>query len=136
VGTPKDLSPETVRRVETLSSKRQSYWATEAALCLVALTMTFAGCGWRWQRTDEFVAGLKCGMTETEIRSYAQAFEGTEVYEPGGSNLPTIVVSHGGTRIGCWLEDGKLRSVEVSWIREPSKLKEEPRRNLCAEVSK
>jgi hypothetical protein len=98
------------------------------------LLASLLGCpaGSRWEETDRFIAGLKCGMTAAEIERYAQSFKGTEVYEPGSSDLPTLVVKHDTTKIGCWLTNGSLDSVDVSWISQPMKLTEEPRRSLCA----
>lgn len=92
------------------------------------------GCpaGSRWEETDRFIAGLKCGMTAAEIERYAQSFKATEVYQPGSADLPTLVVKHGTTKIGCWLTNGGLDGIDVSWISQPMKLTEEPRRSLCA----
>lgn len=107
--------------------------ALVSAIGTVFLT-SLLGCpaGLRWEETDRFIAGLKCGMTAAEIERYAQTFKGTEVYEPGSSDLPTLVVKHGTTKIGCWLTNGSLDGVDVSWISQPMKLMEEPRRSLCA----
>jgi hypothetical protein len=98
------------------------------------LVASLFGCpaGSRWEETDRFVAGLKCGMTAAEIERYAQSFKGTEVYQPGSADLPALVVKHGTTKIGCWLTNGSLDGVDVTWISQPMKLIEEPRRSLCA----
>jgi hypothetical protein len=104
----------------------------DLALLLGTLLAIFClACGWRWSKTDQFVQGLKCGMSATEIRSLAEKFSGSEVYERDSPNLPQLVVKHGGTRILCWLEAGKLKAVQVTWIREPMSLKTERQRDLC-----
>jgi len=92
------------------------------------------GCpaGSRWEETDRFIAGLKCGMTAAEIERYAQSFKATEIYQPESADLPTLVVKHGTTKIGCWLTNGGVDGIDVSWISQPVKLTEEPRRSLCA----
>lgn len=99
-----------------------------------AFFMCLFGCpaGSRWEETDRFIAGLKCGMTVAEIEHYSRSFKGTEVYAPGSADLPTLVVKHDTTKIGCWLSNSGLYGVQVSWISQPMKVTQEPRRPLCA----
>ena len=105
-----------------------------AAAALIGLVGVAASCSLfctRWRKTDEFVRGLKCGMSADDIRRYSQAFEGVSVYEPERTNLPGLVAEHSGTHVGCFFEGGKLRAVQVSWISEPMKRTTEPKRELC-----
>jgi hypothetical protein len=88
-------------------------------------------CCWRWHRVDEFVGGLKCGMSRDDVRRYAENFNGTTVYDPERSNLPDLVVEHGDTHVGCYFSEGRLARVQVSWISKPTKRTMESERNLC-----
>ena len=88
-------------------------------------------CCRRWDDVDRFVAGLKCGMTPDEITRYASTYDETDVYEPGGTNLPDLVGAHDETQVRCWLREGKLQAVEVAWISQPMRYTTEERRDLC-----
>lgn len=89
-------------------------------------------CCRRWSRVDEFVDGLKCGMTSSEIESYARTFSGAYVSRPEPTNGPALVIGREGTYIGCWLSAGGLSEVQVSWISAPIQLTTEPTKRLCA----
>ena len=99
------------------------------AVVIAASLAACTGAG-RWERADEFVAGLQCGMSADEITRYSQQFSDTVVYSPGASNLPDLVVEHRGTKVACWLDKNGLHSVEVSWISAPMKLTTEPKKEI------
>jgi hypothetical protein len=109
---------------------RKLRWAMVLTLSLTA-TQTCALFYPRWERSDEFVIGLKCGMSSTEIQTYARQFAGCTTFAPDGPDLPTLVVQHGGTNINCFLEDDKLRAVQVTWISKPATRKTDEKRSLC-----
>lgn len=103
--------------------------------CAAISVSAMACCCYRWPRTDEFVEGLHCGMSEDALRRYAQDFKGTEVHSPDRPGLPDLVVEHGVTVISCWFDEGKLETVEVAWIRRPMKMTIESVRDLCKDES-
>ncbi len=88
-------------------------------------------CTSRWDKADEFVGRLRCGMTVADIEREAQRYRGTKVYPVGGVNMPDLVVKEGGTYVRCFFGAQGLRAVEVHWISEPAKITAEPRKELC-----
>jgi hypothetical protein len=107
-------------------------WATfSVGILLVMIGSGGSTCA-RWDRADEFVRGLRCGMTEAQIIRYAESFEGVEVTHPDSTNLPPLVLNHDSTRVRCWFEEEGLRWVQVAWISSPMKLTEGDRIDLCA----
>lgn len=102
-------------------------------LVTAALAMTLNAClgSERWDRVDDFVAGLHCGMSQSDITTFANGFDGVSTYVPGPSNLPGLRAKHEGTTVDLWFDDGGLRSLQVKWISAPMKLTEEPQKDLC-----
>lgn len=107
-------------------------WTGFSALVAVLLIALGGSTCSRWQRADEFINGLRCGMSEAEIVQYASSFQGAEPARPESTNLPPLVINHDSTRIRCWFENGGLRWVQVAWISSPMKLTEAPRIDLCS----
>ena len=98
-------------------------------VCLLPACMFFPK---RWDKADEFVSGLRCGMSADEIRSYALRFPQCLTFEPNSpSRTSELVVQHEDTDIRCFLEGGKLRAVQVTWISRPMKRTVEEERPLC-----
>ena len=86
----------------------------------------------RWNRVDQFVDGLSCGMTANQLSDYARSFENAETFSRDRVGLAPLVVKHGGTNVECFFEGDLLRRVQVSWISAPAKRTVEATKNLCA----
>ena len=94
------------------------------------LSVVLGSCG-PWEKAEEFVKGLRCGMSREEVRVYAQQFEGTQVVERRAENYPPFVVVHEETRIGCWFRDDRLESVQIFWVSAPTTVSRKPVMNVC-----
>ena len=115
----------------TIRVRRNGESMTIARLWCGLVCVALLSCTSRWDNADEFVDRLQCGMTRADVVREAQRYRGTTVYEPGGGDLPDLVVKEGGTNVRCFFGPQGLRAVEVWWISEPAKMTTEPRKELC-----
>lgn len=86
----------------------------------------------RWSRADEFVAQLRCGMNEAEIRALARQYRDLALHtlnrDPDGWNLAAWRKR---TSILMKLDAGGLRHVRVSWTDTIMHRAELPELDLC-----
>jgi len=104
-------------------------WRRQVLLGVMIIALSCA----RWEKTDEFVNGLRCGMSADEVRQRATTFGAKTHGDPfPPPNLPIVYVSNGETTIECWFSDGRLVATKVWWTNVPTRIKSEPRRELCS----
>ena len=102
---------------------------------ILALVLLLASCG-PWERADEFVSGLRCGMTVEEVRAYARDFEGADVRQENFKNSAPVVVTHGDTAIELWVENGNLQAAQITWHDgRPTNISKRPRVELCSRTA-
>lgn len=102
--------------------------------CLVALLLGLAASSCStgpWRRADDFVARLRCGMTEVEVAAEAKRYRHLGLRssdDPDGE----LVAKKGQTLIAIDLESGEVQSHQVNWVsgfmRRTYRLKED----LCS----
>ena len=90
----------------------------------------------RWERADDFVAQLRCGMDREQIDALVRSYPRLELHMPD-SNLAewNLLAERGGTTIWMKLEEDALRRYQVSWIDTIKHRSSLPRVELCVEVS-
>jgi hypothetical protein len=100
---------------------------------LFALSMLTLGCCSfsKWSRADDFVAHLKCRMSEQEIDSTVKLFGNLELRRVQYDPRWTLVATRGNTMITLALDQTGLRRIQVSWIDAIEHRRYLPEMNLC-----
>lgn len=98
---------------------------------VAALLLLSAGCG-PWERVDEFVAGLRCGMSEAEIRAWVSRFPGVQVSRQNFENHAPFVADYENTTVQLWVGDNGLVAAQITWADgRPTSISSKPRIELC-----
>lgn len=99
-----------------LASVGRQVVGSTLSLCFLLVSI---GCCYpkaRWSKTDELISRLRCGMSETEIHSICQDYDGVELSQPEFFHERCeLLASKGRTHICLHIEDGRLLHVQVSW---------------------
>jgi len=66
-----------------------------------------------WRKADDYVAGLRCNMSEAELRTYSERYPQLEIRDPDEPEL--LIASKGNTQILLWLGAGGLTAYQVTW---------------------
>lgn len=99
----------------------------------VLFLLLLVSCG-PWERANEFVAGLRCGMTVDELRRYTQKYEGAKLIEEKFAGAAPLVVTHSNTAIELWTRDGHLVAAQVTWHDgRPTEIARRPQIDVCGD---
>lgn len=82
-----------------------------------------------WRKADEYVAGLRCNMSEAELRTYSERYPQLEIRAPGESGL--LSASKGNTRILLWLGADGLIAHQVTWTYPLTNFDSQLKNDLC-----
>ncbi len=97
-----------------------------AATTLACLSPPFVGNFRPWPGSTAFVKGLRCQMTEADLRHYAEQFPKILLHKPD-SLRHVFFAEKGDTLIRLGLQDGLLQTYHISWTsgftRSSSRLK-------------
>lgn len=85
-----------------------------------------------WRGVDEFVAGLRCGMSEPQLQAYTREFRDVRIKKGERVLGPTLVAQRQNTLIFLWLQSDQLKSYQVTWSYPVTNQAWELKRNLCS----
>lgn len=103
-------------------------------LLLIAAGLT--GC-WRqrpWNRIDDFLGHLRCGMSQAEAQEVAKSYKGLKLEATKPDNARTkLIFWKDNTMIEASFAADGLRDARVSWVDTIMHIKSLPTRDLCAQ---
>jgi len=104
---------------------------TRVIVGLSVIAVSF-GCfsGRPWRRADDFVEGLKCDMSLSEVSDRLAEFRGLQLYgRDDGAGL--YVAYKGHTSVKLWFEGDHLKSHQTTWTYFVTNIDSSPRVDLC-----
>lgn len=81
---------------------------------LLALAVTSCTTG-PWNRADDLVSHLRCGMSESDVRAEARRFNKVRITRSARSDRELVVI-RGQTHIVLDLEAGRIQDYQINWI--------------------
>lgn len=66
-----------------------------------------------WRKADDFAAGLRCNMSETELKAHSGRFSQLEIRESGAPKR--LVARKGNTQVLLWFGESGLAAYQVTW---------------------
>lgn len=99
--------------------------------CLL-LGVVFAACSLLnhpWRKAADYVAGLRCNMSEAELRTYSDRYP-LEIRDPDEPEL--LVAWKGNTQILLWLGLDGLTAYQVTWTYPLTNFDSQLKTDLCS----
>lgn len=82
-----------------------------------------------WRKADEYVAGLRCNMSEAELRTYSERYPQLKIRAPGESG--SLIAWKGNTQILLWLGADGLIAHQVTWTYPLTNFDSQLKNDLC-----
>ena len=78
---------------------------------------------------DDYVAGLRCRMSETDVRAHSEGYRQIEIYEPEDAEF--LVARKGNTKILLWFGPNGLTAYQITWTYPVTNFASEHKTDLC-----
>lgn len=105
------------------------------SVAFLVLGVVLAGCSLLnhpWRKADDYVAGLRCNMSEAELRTYSARYPQLAIRVPDEPDL--LIASKGNTRILLWFGAGGLTAYQVTWTYPLTNFESQLKTDLCSEA--